>query len=61
MNTIVMIELIAHMKSIRASVLHRFKNIGHSFWKHLAGLKDTLASITSLEEFGLKPHILLRT
>jgi hypothetical protein len=37
--------------------MHIFKNVGHSLWKHLIGLKETHASRASLVEFNSKPHL----
>jgi hypothetical protein len=37
--------------------MHIFKNVGHSLWKHLIGLKDTHASRASLVEYNSKPHL----
>ncbi len=37
--------------------MHIFKNVGHSLWKHLVGLKDSPASRASLVEYNSKPKL----
>jgi hypothetical protein len=37
--------------------MHIFKNIGHSLWKRLIGLKDTHASRALLVEYNSKTHL----
>ncbi|MCO5560062.1 hypothetical protein L7F22_013668 [Adiantum nelumboides] len=37
--------------------MHIFKNVGHSLWEHLVGLKDTTAARNDLKDQNSKPNL----
>ncbi|MCO5575797.1 hypothetical protein L7F22_029602 [Adiantum nelumboides] len=37
--------------------MHIFKNVGHSLWQHLVGLKDTAAARNDLKDQNSKPNL----
>lgn len=37
--------------------MHIFKNVGHSLWQHLVGLKDTMTTRNDLNNQDSKPNL----